>query len=364
MNSGNQSFFSRNIKPIFKECFKGEIISINESSNSIELRTNMEGHLLINFDDVDTNMGRKIFFRVKFILQNGTELSISSIDGNFKQKGLSEIDLGSIEKKLGEIYEITKECITQNINVKFMRRLSLPFKPIVKTKKPVTSLGRLLQTRRVQMRQISSSLLTFSRAITHLLNSNFFMTQDIIYPKRIPEGVKGQGYWQLNNEGPNAYVKLIHPKYYIYIHFWISDSGSIQCGIRIRDREREENNTKFGKNTLRFHPFETRSNRQFFSKEGRNYENKDHYYELINSIYYELIRDPLDYFNQHPTLNENDFLTNFLDSQPQNNNTTNNATKGGSSSQFIHIPNYGKRKVRYQKNGRPYVIVNKKKLKL
>ena len=38
--------------------------------------------------------------------------------------------------------------------------------------------------------------------------------------------------------------------------------------------------------------------------------------------------------------------------------------KGGSSSQFIHIPNYGKRKVRYQKNGRPYVIVNKKKLKL
>ena len=36
--------------------------------------------------------------------------------------------------------------------------------------------------------------------------------------------------------------------------------------------------------------------------------------------------------------------------------------KGGS--QFIHIPNYGKRKVRYQKNGRAYVIVNKKKLKL
>ena len=34
------------------------------------------------------------------------------------------------------------------------------------------------------------------------------------------------------------------------------------------------------------------------------------------------------------------------------------------SSQFIHIPNYGKRKVRYQKNGRAYVIVNKKKLKL
>ena len=32
--------------------------------------------------------------------------------------------------------------------------------------------------------------------------------------------------------------------------------------------------------------------------------------------------------------------------------------RGGS--QFIHIPNYGKRKIRYQKNGRPYVIVNKK----
>ena len=33
-------------------------------------------------------------------------------------------------------------------------------------------------------------------------------------------------------------------------------------------------------------------------------------------------------------------------------------------SQFIHIPNYGRRKVRYQKNGKPYVIVNRKKLKL
>ena len=36
----------------------------------------------------------------------------------------------------------------------------------------------------------------------------------------------------------------------------------------------------------------------------------------------------------------------------------------GGSSQFVHIPNYGKRKVRFQKNGRAYVIVNKKKLKL
>ena len=36
----------------------------------------------------------------------------------------------------------------------------------------------------------------------------------------------------------------------------------------------------------------------------------------------------------------------------------------GGSSQYVHIPNYGKRKVRYQKNGRAYVIVNKKKLKL
>ena len=33
-------------------------------------------------------------------------------------------------------------------------------------------------------------------------------------------------------------------------------------------------------------------------------------------------------------------------------------------SQFIHIPNFGRRKIRYQKNGRAYVIVNKKKLKL
>ena len=36
----------------------------------------------------------------------------------------------------------------------------------------------------------------------------------------------------------------------------------------------------------------------------------------------------------------------------------------GGKSQFIHIPGKGKRKVRYQKNGRAYVIVNKKKLKL
>ena len=33
-------------------------------------------------------------------------------------------------------------------------------------------------------------------------------------------------------------------------------------------------------------------------------------------------------------------------------------------SQFVHIPNYGKRKVRYQKNGRAYVIVKGKKVKL
>ena len=34
------------------------------------------------------------------------------------------------------------------------------------------------------------------------------------------------------------------------------------------------------------------------------------------------------------------------------------------SSQFVKIPGYGNRKIRYQKNGRAYVIVNKKKLKL
>ena len=39
-----------------------------------------------------------------------------------------------------------------------------------------------------------------------------------------------------------------------------------------------------------------------------------------------------------------------------------NAINGGS--QFIHVPNYGKRKVRYQKNGRAYVIVKGNKIKL
>ena len=39
-----------------------------------------------------------------------------------------------------------------------------------------------------------------------------------------------------------------------------------------------------------------------------------------------------------------------------------NNNSGGS--QYINIKNYGKRKIRYQKNGRAYVIVNKKKLKL
>ena len=45
-----------------------------------------------------------------------------------------------------------------------------------------------------------------------------------------------------------------------------------------------------------------------------------------------------------------------------NNYKKKNQTKGGS--QFVHIPNYGKRKVRYQKNGRAYIIINKKKFKL
>ena len=43
-------------------------------------------------------------------------------------------------------------------------------------------------------------------------------------------------------------------------------------------------------------------------------------------------------------------------------NFTGKKYTGGS--QFIHIPSFGKRKVRFQKNGKPYVIVNKKKLKL
>ena len=49
-------------------------------------------------------------------------------------------------------------------------------------------------------------------------------------------------------------------------------------------------------------------------------------------------------------------------SASQENFFNNEPLLGGS--QFIHIPNFGKRKVRYQKNGRAYVIVNKKKLKL
>ena len=40
----------------------------------------------------------------------------------------------------------------------------------------------------------------------------------------------------------------------------------------------------------------------------------------------------------------------------------NNVINGGS--QFINVPKYGKRKVRYQKNGRAYVIVKGKKIKL
>ena len=47
-----------------------------------------------------------------------------------------------------------------------------------------------------------------------------------------------------------------------------------------------------------------------------------------------------------------------------NSDTNNNNTFNQGGSQFIHIPNYGKRKVRYQKNGRPFVIVKGKKLKL
>ena len=49
---------------------------------------------------------------------------------------------------------------------------------------------------------------------------------------------------------------------------------------------------------------------------------------------------------------------------PNNVSQPNWFNDGLGGSQFIHIPNYGKRKVRYQKNGRPYVIVNKKKVKL
>lgn len=52
-----------------------------------------------------------------------------------------------------------------------------------------------------------------------------------------------------------------------------------------------------------------------------------------------------------------------IPSQTLNNSNNNNNNNFGGS-QFIHIPNFGRRKVRYQKNGRPYVIVNKKRMKL
>ena len=53
-----------------------------------------------------------------------------------------------------------------------------------------------------------------------------------------------------------------------------------------------------------------------------------------------------------------------IPSQTLNNNSNNNNNNNFGGSQFIHIPNFGRRKVRYQKNGRPYVIVNKKRMKL
>ena len=50
---------------------------------------------------------------------------------------------------------------------------------------------------------------------------------------------------------------------------------------------------------------------------------------------------------------------NNINSETNNNNTFN---QGGS--QFIHIPNYGKKKVRYQKMEDLLLIVKGKKLKL
>ena len=45
-----------------------------------------------------------------------------------------------------------------------------------------------------------------------------------------------------------------------------------------------------------------------------------------------------------------------------NNNAAEGSASGGS--QFIHIPNIGKRKIRYYKNGKPYVLVKGKKVKI
>ena len=71
-------------------------------------------------------------------------------------------------------------------------------------------------------------------------------------------------------------------------------------------------------------------------------------------------------FTPNPTnlnnLLSNENTTEFTQEELNLLNELEQMNKGGS--QFIHIPNYGKRKIRYQKNGRPYVIVKGKKIKL
>ena len=73
----------------------------------------------------------------------------------------------------------------------------------------------------------------------------------------------------------------------------------------------------------------------------------------LNEMFASLIR-------KHYKINNSQKNNVYNNSRNGANNTM--SSKGGS--QFIYIPNIGKRKVRYQKNGRAYVIVNKKKLKI
>ena len=83
--------------------------------------------------------------------------------------------------------------------------------------------------------------------------------------------------------------------------------------------------------------------------------NNKHYYkkgaEELRQQRYEKKKQIYNLNNNQEILKQNTINLSYL----FNNN-------GGS--QFIKIKGYGRRKIRYQKNGRAYVIVNKKKLKL
>ena len=99
---------------------------------------------------------------------------------------------------------------------------------------------------------------------------------------------------------------------------------------------------------------EEKLTKNYTKKSNYSNKNRKNYYDKklkIAKIIYETIKEYV-----------KDEQSNISGITYNNNNNSNNNNFGGS--QFINIPNYGRRKVRYQKNGRPYVIVNKKKLKL